>query len=71
MKNIVIINIYDSGYGFSVLVDNTIYYKMHDDLADEILSIYYDSHINFHDWLKEKFKDKTIIICEDGGIEVL
>lgn len=78
MKDIVIISIYDSGYGFSVMVDNKIYYQSQikedetyeeDTLADLVKNSYHN--YNFEEWLKCKFPNKKIIICEDGGIEVL
>lgn len=71
----VIISIYDSAYYLSVMIDNKIiepkdFDSQKDTLADEIEKAYYRED-NFDKWLKNKFKDKDIIICEDGGIRVI
>ena len=69
MKNLVIISI--SEFSFSVMYEEKVYYRgfQEDTLADEVRWAY-DSE-NFEERLKEKFKGKEIIICEDGGIEKL
>lgn len=73
MKDLLIISIYDSGYGFSIMFNGEIIERTGVDeetnLADVFESKYNDYH--FHEWLKEKYPDKKIIICENGDIEVL
>ena len=71
MKDLVIISIYDNGFGFSIMFDGEVL-KSNDELFNEIFEVY-DSKLlsDFEEYLKEKFKNKTIIICENGGIEVL
>lgn len=71
----VIISIYDSDYYLSVMIDNKIIEPKDfdfekDTLADEIEKAYYRAD-DFDQWLKNKFKDKYIIICENGEIRVI
>jgi len=63
-----IISIYDCCWNFSIMLDDKIMWPDNDDLANEIRKAYHLED-DFRKWLKNKFKDKTIIICEDGGIE--
>ena len=70
MKDIVIISIYDSFYYASIMIDGKVIEKEEKDrLLFEIENIYYNN--DFEEGIKEKFKDKTIIICENGGVDVL
>ena len=82
MNDLVVISAYDSGVGFSVMVNGTIYYKAEmvdgvweeDTLADEVRRHYYsycDREKPFKDWLREKFGNTNIILCEDGNIQIL
>ena len=71
----VIISIYDSGYYLSIMVDGKIigpktYDFEKDTLADIVDKAYYRED-DFDKWLKNKFKNKDIIICEDGDIRVI
>lgn len=71
----VIISIYDSAYYLSVMIDNKIIEPKdfgfeEDTLADEITKAYHRTD-DFDKWLKNKFKDKDIIICENGEIRVI
>ena len=83
MKDIVIISIYDSAIGLSVLLDGKVY-ETHDrferanggeeNVADEIDDIFakaaWESE-RCKNAFKEKFPNKQVILCEDGGIEIL
>ena len=77
MNDLVVISAYDSGVGFSVMVNGTIYEPSvweGDTLADEVRRHYYsycDREIPFKDWLQEKFGNTNIILCEDGNIQIL
>jgi len=73
MKDLVIISDYDYACQFSVMIDEKVYNTSNRSaIFDEILTEYRYMYENeFKKWLKEKFKNKTIIICEDGNIEVL
>lgn len=73
MKDLVIISIYDCGCWFSVIIDEKVYNTNNrSDLFDEILSAYHNDYTSdFKEYLKEKFKNKNIILCEDGDIEVI
>jgi len=75
MKDIVIISIYDSGYGFKVMVDGVVSspYTCHQgkSIADVLLGVYHKFGYESGEEFKKMFPDKQIIICEDGDIEVL
>lgn len=73
----IIVSIYDCGYGFSVMVDN----KIHKEHFLEIGSskvirsfkkAYYRIPIekDFVRWIKRKYPRQDIIICEDGSITI-
>ena len=72
----IIVSIYDSGYGFSVMVDN----KIHKDhFLEEDNSKLYKTFIRayhrkndklFIRWIKRKYPKQDIIICEDGDIAI-
>lgn len=80
-KDLVVISIYDSFWGFSVFMDGKIYTDQYRGVSAEIYKAYYDER-NYeerpegaddywHSWLKERFPNKTIVVCEDGGIDVM
>lgn len=73
MKDLVIVNSYDCGCWFSVMIDEKVYNTNNrSDLFDEILSEYNnDLTSDFEKYLKERFKNKNIIFCEDGDIKVI
>lgn len=73
MKDLVIISIYDYGCWFSVMIDDEIYNANNrNELFDKIVQVYTEFLTNdFKKWIKNKFKNKTVIICEDGDIEVI
>ena len=71
----VIISIYDGGWGFSIMIDNKIIrpkdFDFDKDTMADIVKKAYRLEDNFDKWLKDKFKNKDIIICEDGDIRVI
>lgn len=78
MKDLVIISIYDSGFGgFSIMINGKVIEPKDEydigkpTLANKIKELYQNETDKFEEYLKKKFKNKTIIICNDGDIEVL
>lgn len=78
MKDIVIISIYDLGYGgFSVMVDGVVYgQRVFDNEKETVADALYDVYKEFgseksEEEFKKMFPDKQVIICEDGCINVL
>ena len=72
LENIVVISYYDSGYNRSIMKNGIVSQKYCDGFNTENESkgnafdlIYRKSK------LKEVFPNKTIIVCEDGDIEVI
>ena len=82
MKDIVVISIYDSAISLSVLLNGRVY-EAHDrferedgeqNVADEIEDIYAKENWQIGKCkkaFKKKFPNKQVILCQDGGIEVL
>lgn len=77
MKDIVIISIYDLGYGgFSVMVDGIVS-GPHDfdceekTIADVLYGVYREFGWKSGEEFKKMFPDKQVIICEDGSIDIL
>lgn len=76
MKDIVIISIYDSGYGFSVMVDGIvsspyIFHGEKETVADILYHIYNKFGSESGKEFKKMFPNKQVILCEDGDIEIL
>ena len=71
MNNLVIISAYD-GRVYEIMLDNTIFNNEYT-ITNVVDSHYKTNYLGnldekFINWLKENFKNKTIIICDDGGI---
>ena len=72
----IIVSIYDGGYGFSVMVND----KIHEDhfLEEDNSKLYKTFRRAYHrkslklfiKWIKRKYPKQDIIVCEDGGITV-
>jgi len=76
MKDIVVISIYDTGYGFNVMVDGIVsspfvFHGEKETIADVLYRIYMKFGWESGKEFKKMFPNKQIIICEDGGIEIL
>ena len=75
VKDAVVVSIYDSGYGFNVMVDGVVSspHTCHQgkSIADVLFSVYNEFGWKSGEEIKRMFPDKRIIICEDGDIEVL
>lgn len=76
-KNIVVIDIYDGGYGgFSVMVDDVISCP-HDidceekNIADVLYGVYKEFDSDSGEEFKKMFPDKLVIVCDNECIEVL
>lgn len=69
LDNIVVISSYDNGYEFSILENGTIHKRLDGHRHETLIDAY--SYIYNHSKLKEIFPNKTIIVCEDGDIEVI
>lgn len=74
MKDIIVVSIYDSGYGFNVMVDGVVSspWTCHEgeSIADVLHRIYNEFGWRSGGEFKKMFPDKQIIVCEDGDIEV-
>ena len=77
MDNIIIVSIYDSGWGFSVMLDN----KIHEGhfFSEDDSKIYTSFRKAYHRicsqkkfvrWIRRKYPQQKIIICEDGNIQI-
>ena len=76
MKDIVIVSVYDGGYGFSVMADGIVssphtFHGEKETVADVLYGIYKEFGWESGKEFKKMFPNKQIIVCEDGGIEVL
>lgn len=74
IKDLVIVSIYDGGYCFSVYDDGVTIrrYEGGGPLLDEVMQAYSIPYTNeWYKWLKERFPNKIIVICEDGNIEIV
>lgn len=79
MKDLVIISAYD-GHICRVMIKGKLYivddYNGVKNIADTIdkhykLEVYKENRVNFKNRLINLYKNKTIIMCEDGGIEII
>lgn len=77
MKDIILISNYDSGYGFSIMIDGKIIHRSNteeDNIADKVFreyNYYFCSH-DFKEFCEKEFgENKQIIICDNGDIELL
>lgn len=75
MKDLVVVSIYDGGYGFNVMVDGVVSSPHHcnekETMGDVLYHVYNEFGWKSGEEFKKMFPDKQIIICEDGGIEIL
>lgn len=75
MKDIVIISIYEGGYGFSVMVDGVVSSPHHcnekETMGDVLYHVYDEFDPESGEKVKKMFPGKQVIVCADGGIEVL
>ena len=67
-KGTLIISIYDSGYGFSIMLNGKIY-LMESKVANRIWKVYRKNSLStFYEFLKGNYPCYHIIICENGDI---
>ena len=72
LENIVVISNYDGGYYYSIMINGIIYGRF-GNIPQDVKNVMDNALDNLYDnsKLKEIFPNKTIIVCEDGGIEVI